>query len=361
MKKTEGITIVKTNKDKKGSNRVPVPSDWRSAKSYLNKSWNYNTYGKHFCQATAIMVSCMTVYKGWEGHYFNFIGTDQDANMDLKVYDSYNYNYRHDNIAADDVSALYAHVLLIAMTRRFFDDEEPDLFFRSILKYAHKETRDKEIAIPINWIRAIKPQMDTLPKLKCCIIKFLLASPSDTKCSNVVKELMGAEMITFKAAINFIYQAPLTAAHIQKYVLEEMMMIKRCMNRMRHLTPEERELVCLLYPGQYIPPVQLFPNIAFCTVYQYKQGEGYTDFIDCPHKDTLKELVRTSLRGPIPLHEYMSHERRMLREIGVTEYYGSFFEAENEPLLVHQKITPSVSDKIKRIVSEVRKPLKLRD
>lgn len=352
MNKTK---VIKDNKDKTPSKKIPVPSDWRAAKSYLYKSWNYNTYGKNSSQATAILISCMTAYKGWEGHYFNFIATDQDRNMDLKVYDSYNYNYRHDNLAADDVSALYAHVLILAMTRRFFDDDEPDVFFRSVLKYAHKETRDKTFAIPINWIRAIKSQMDTLPKLKTSIIKFLQASP-ETKCKNIVNELMGAEMTTFKAAINFVYQAPLTEAHTQKFIIDEMLMLKRCLVRMRLLTPEERELVCLLYPGKYVPPVELYPNIAFCTVYQYKQGEGYADLIDCPHKDTLKELVRTSLRGPIQLHEYANHERRMLREIGVTECYGSYFEAA-EPLLVHSKSTPSVVDKVKRIVSEIRKPL----
>lgn len=354
MKKPLVISNKNNNNNKDKKDKIPVPSDWRSTKAYLYKSWNYKTFGKHSSQATAILISCMTVYKGWEGHYFNFIGTDQDSNMDLKVYDNYHYNYHHDNIAADDVSALYAHVLLLAMTHRFFDDAEPDLYFRSILKYAHKETRDKTIPVPINWIRWIKPQMDTLPKLKNSIMKFLLASP-DTKCKNIVNELMGAEMTTFKAAINFTYEAPLTAAHTQKYIIEEMLMLKRCLSRMRHLTPEERELVCLLYPGKYIPPVQLFPNIAFCTVYQYKEGEGYADLIDCPHKDELKELVRSKLRVPIHFHEYANHERRMLREIGVTEYYGSYFEG-NEALLVDHKATPSVLDKVKRIVSEIRKP-----
>uniref|UniRef100_A0A336MM05 Box C/D snoRNA protein 1 n=1 Tax=Culicoides sonorensis TaxID=179676 RepID=A0A336MM05_CULSO len=318
-------------REKTISHKIPLPSDWRSTKYYLFKSWDYTKFGNNSSISTAILISCMTVYRGWEGHYFNFIATDQDSNVELKVYNNYYYNYRHDTLEADDVSELYAHVLLLGMTKRFFDDKEPDLLFRSVLKYKHKSTREKEIAIPVNWIKNIKRQMDALPKLKVSIMKFLLSS-TESKCKTIISELMGAEMIAFKAGINFMFQDPLTAAHTQKYVVKEMMLLKRCLINMRSLTDDERELCCLLYPGKFIPPVSEFANIAFCTVYQYKHGEVYADLIDCPHKSELKELVRSHLSGPIMWHEYNFYEKRILREIGVSQYYGSFFE-EHEPLL----------------------------
>lgn len=333
---------------------VPIPADMRARKSYLVKAHDYSTYGEDSSIATAILVSCMSLYKGWEGHLFNYLSTDKDSNLDLITID---HSEGYDNIDPDDICELYAHVLIIAMTRRFLDDEDANNMFNNILNEIRPYSQlllylGPKVNIPVNWMRSIKDQMKTLPKLKATIARFLLTS-TDKRCNDIMHELKGAEMATFKASIYFMYHAPKTMAHIQKYIVHEMLLLRKHVIKIKSLPKDERELAALLYPDEYLPPIHVYSNLAFSTVYQYRQGERYGDIIDCPYKETLKVLARTKLKGPVDLKDYTTEEIQVLEEIDITED----FQEQSGPLLTEYE-TPKLNEMLRLIVAEIQIPVR---
>lgn len=334
---------------------VPVPSDLRSRKSFLVKAHDYATYGGDTSIATAILVSCMTAYKGWEGYYFNYLTVDKDVNLEQLAVD---HNEGYDNIDPDDICELYAHVLIISMTRRFLDNEDANRLFNTILEEKRPHSQlllylGSNLNIPVNWMRIIKDQMQTLPRLKSAITHFLLSS-IEKRCKIIIHELHGAEMATFKAAIYFMYHAPKTFAHIQKYIVREMLLLRKHVIKIKSLPKDERELAPLLHPSDsYIPPVHVYSNLAFCTVFQYKRGEIYGNIIDCPHKDHLKVHVRTKLKGPFNFSSYTQNELNMLQEIDINED----FQEQSGPLLVDYE-TPKLEEMLREVVAEISIPVK---
>lgn len=335
------------------SGTVAVPSDMRSRKSFLVKAHEYNAHDADANMSAAIMIACMSAYKGWEGHLFNYLAVlDKDDNLDLLTID---HNEGYDDIDPDDVCELYAHVLVVSMTRHFLDDDHAVGLFHTILdeKRIHSKlltALGNKISCPLVWMKAIRDQMQILPKLKASITRFLMAS-SDRKCKHLLYDLKGAEMITFKACIFFTYHAPKTLAHIQKYIIREMLLLRNQVKKIKTLPKEERELVALLYPDQYLPAISMYSNLAFCSVYQYKKGERWHAAIDCPHKDELKNYVREKLKGPLDLTSLTPVERQMLEEIGLNEN----FQEESGPLLVEYN-SPKLDGLLKTLVAEIRHP-----
>lgn len=336
------------------SGSVAVPVDMRGRKNFLVKAHEYAAFGDDSSISVAILVSCLTCFKGWEGHFFNYLATatEKDENLELLTID---HNEGFDDIDPDDFSELYAHVLAIAMTRHFLNDEHCEAVFNAILAERRGFSQQltflgTNVVCPLSWMKAIKDQMQIVPNLKAAITRFLMTS-TERKCKAILHDLRGAEMATFKACIFFTYHAPKTAAHVQPYIIREMLLLRKYVTKIKELPKEERELVALLYPGEFLPPIHVYSNLAFCTIYQYKRGEGLSETIDCPHKEDLRKLVRTKLKGPLNLTTLTPVERSLLEEVGITEE----FQEESGPLLTDYN-SPKLNEMLKTLVAEIRTP-----